>query len=79
MKFSWKNESDTASIVDSLIVCRIDERIIGKLHYYKGVGYFAYLHEQQLNRSPIESLKGAMNLVQDTYTEWLSQRGARYG
>lgn len=74
MTFSWKEETDDASVVDKVIVCRVDERIVGRLHYYDGVGYFAYFREQHLNRTPVATQRVARESVQSAYAQWISQR-----
>jgi hypothetical protein len=67
MTFSWQNEDSKGNVVDRLLICSVDGHRIGKLHFYKGVGYFAYFLDERLNSSPLTSLKEAMNLVQDAY------------
>ena len=79
MTFAWKDGNDAPCVVDRVIVCSVNENIIGKLHYYQEVGYFAYFRDQQLNRSPLKSQQEARDLVQDGFAEWLSQRSAAHG
>lgn len=73
MTFSWRNETSEESVVDRVITCRVNDRIVGKLHYYEGVGYFAYFLEQRLNQSPLR-LREAMASVQAAYVARVEQR-----
>lgn len=71
--YSWKQASDPG-VCDAVHEMSVNGRKLGELHFYEGVGYFAYFMESQLNRSPLRSLKMAMNLVHDAHTEWPKRR-----
>lgn len=74
MTYSWMDEGNIGSAADKVYVCRVNDRRIGRLHYYEGVGYFAYLLDERLNRSPIKSLMEAMTLVHNSYKQRVEHR-----
>lgn len=74
MIYSWMDEGNIGAAADRVHVCRVNDRKIGRLHYYEGVGYFAYLLDERLNRSPIKSLVEAMTLVHTSYQQRVEHR-----
>lgn len=71
--YSWRQASDSG-VCDRVLEMSVGGRKCGKLHYYEGVGYFAYFMETRLNTSPLRSLKAAMNLVHESHRQWLAER-----
>ena len=77
MIFTWCNEVDGESVVDQVTTCQVGNRTIGRLHFYRGVGYFAYFRESALNRSPFKSQEDAKNKVEKTYLAHVATSGRR--
>lgn len=71
--YSWRAAANPG-VCDRVDEMTVGGRKLGKLHYYEGVGYFAYFMETRLNTSPLRSLKAAMNLVHDAHRQWLAER-----